>query len=343
MLDSKEAGSLEPGPSAHHEADQRNTDSSPEVSAMYNGGIPEANNATGLLSAALWYARMGFRIHPLWPGTKNHPRWSEWQHRATTDANGVRDHWRWHKADNVAVATGHGVVVIDLDTRAVDGIASFQAWLNEHPDVHLPVAPVVRTPSGGAHLWFRTSCEVRTCAGWRPGVDVRGEGGYVVVPPSAVRLMMDDGTHGRKEAVWLDYRLERGRLDQLPVAPDALLAAINAEGGSSTRAAGSGGSRGNAAGDLKRLEYYLSHGFTPGSRDAECYRLACSLYRKHWDDPQWVEAILADVWRATAQPEGNPFGWSEVVHKMRGARAFIAEEREKEAKALAFLRRGGAS
>lgn len=340
MLEMQEAGSREPGPSITHRMDDsHDSDCISVVSGMYNDGIPEPDNATGFLKPAMWYARMGFRIHPLQPGTKNHPRWSGWQERAASDLNEVRDWWRWHKADNIAVATGRGLVVIDLDVKnGDDGFASLRQWLIEHPEVRLPVAPVVRTTTGGAHLYFRTNQRVKSCPGWRPGVDVRGEGGYVVAPLSALRLMMDDGTHRRKEEVWLEYRLERGRLDQLPEMPDALLAAINTEGGSSTRAGGSGGSEGHGGMVIADLDVLLREGFRAGERDEGFYRLACRLWRKFGlDAGEEVTAALLAVWAVTDSSESNPFPWRFVEHKAVQARKFIAKQEQAENR---FIRLG---
>ena len=51
----------------------------------------------------------------------------------------------------------------------------------------MPPSSTRRTGGGGMHVFFRypSEKEVRNSAGWLgPGLDVRGEGGYVVVPPS---------------------------------------------------------------------------------------------------------------------------------------------------------------
>lgn len=82
----------------------------------------------------------------------------------------------------LAVRTGQpsGVVVIDIDPgNGGDLRALIQRGLAP------PTAHVV-TGSGGWHLWYRWPGRPVPCSAGRiaPGVDVRGDGGYVVVPPS---------------------------------------------------------------------------------------------------------------------------------------------------------------
>ena len=66
---------------------------------------------------------------------------------------------------------------------------------------------MVRTPSGGAHAWFRSTGTIRNSASKiAPGVDTRGDGGYVIAPPSMNGVAA--------------YRFERGGLDNLKSLPE---------------------------------------------------------------------------------------------------------------------------
>jgi hypothetical protein len=82
--------------------------------------------------------------------------------------------------------TVSGIVVIDLDRKnGVDGWDSFKDLEAKHGQIE--DTPVVITPSGGFHFWFRhpKGHKIATTAGQlAPGVDIRGDGGYVIVPPS---------------------------------------------------------------------------------------------------------------------------------------------------------------
>ena len=70
-----------------------------------------------------------------------------------------------------------GYVVVD-----VDGTKGHEVL--RQAGVALDDAPRARTGGGGAHVWFRTSIELRPKVALLPSVDLRGPGSYVVVPPS---------------------------------------------------------------------------------------------------------------------------------------------------------------
>jgi hypothetical protein len=116
---------------------------------------------------------------------------------ATTDP-AVIDEW-YHRGllDAVGCPTGqpNGIVVIDVDAKH-DGEASLAAL--ESPDVlgPLPRTRVARTRSGGLHVYLAHPGDRRIPSGatggqisrllkGRPGIDVRADGGLVVLPPSA--------------------------------------------------------------------------------------------------------------------------------------------------------------
>src|SRR4029077_19014858 len=74
-----------------------------------------------------------------------------------------------------------GIDVLDLDVKPneyIDGRDFVPNWQKLSP-------LIVRTPSGGVHVWFASDGEVRNSTdAIAPGVDTRGVGGYVIVPPS---------------------------------------------------------------------------------------------------------------------------------------------------------------
>jgi Bifunctional DNA primase/polymerase, N-terminal len=97
---------------------------------------------------------------------------------ATNDPGGVAKLWLRHPGPLIGVATGQisGVSVLDIDLKSDDA----RAWWrqNEH---RLPATQTYRTRSGGLHLYYKHAPGVKCSAGKpTPGVDARGDGGYVV-------------------------------------------------------------------------------------------------------------------------------------------------------------------
>ncbi len=135
--------------------------------------------------AALWYARRGLRVHPLRPGSKL-PMLSRWQERATVDPGSIAEWWtRWPGA-GVGIATGadSSVIVIDVDPRhgGDDAIAALE---REHGE--MPPTWRCLTPGGGLHLYVKhPGGHVGNRAGMWPGIDLRGDGGYVVTAPTTL-------------------------------------------------------------------------------------------------------------------------------------------------------------
>jgi hypothetical protein len=131
-----------------------------------------------LRDAALEYAAAGLRVFPIKPGSKE-PATANGFKNATTDPATIERWWTWEPDANIGIATGKQpegwyLTVVDLDPEKMCG---------EVPD--LPETATVATGGGGKHLYYQTAIEVRNSASQiAPGIDVRGEGGYVVAPPS---------------------------------------------------------------------------------------------------------------------------------------------------------------
>ena len=87
----------------------------------------------------------------------------------------------------LAIRTGveSGIVVIDVDVDTAKGIDG-RGWLIEAQQKGLPDCPIAETPRGGMHLYFAHPGGSVPCSVGRlgKGVDVRGDGGYVIAPPS---------------------------------------------------------------------------------------------------------------------------------------------------------------
>lgn len=135
-------------------------------------------------AAALDYLARGWSVVPLRPADKRPlVAWEPLQHERPAPA-AVHD-WFLHRPDaNVGIVTGALSSLIVLDVDPQHGGAESLAALER---AHAPLPPTVEalTGGGGRHLYFRhPGGLVRNRAGLRPGVDLRGDGGYVVAPPS---------------------------------------------------------------------------------------------------------------------------------------------------------------
>ena len=150
-------------------------------------------------AAALAYAALGMRVFPCaWMLLKDcsceradchspakHPRIKGWQDAATTDPQAITAWWdQWPEA-NIGIVTGEksGVWVLDLD--GPEGVAAL-AEIEERRG-QLPKTVTSQTGSVGQHRFFRwDSARPVTnrvkLAGKK--IDTRGNGGYVVAPPS---------------------------------------------------------------------------------------------------------------------------------------------------------------
>jgi Bifunctional DNA primase/polymerase, N-terminal/Family of unknown function (DUF5906) len=142
-----------------------------------------------LVEAALSYAHGGIPIFPCNPNNKS-PLTAHGFKNATTDLERIRSWWREHPQAMIGVPTGSasGVFVIDLDVdekKGIDGRKVYKDLCLKNGG--LPNTIVQQTPRGGLHVLFRDEgFGVRNDTGKKlgPGVDIRGDGGYIVIAPS---------------------------------------------------------------------------------------------------------------------------------------------------------------
>lgn len=105
---------------------------------------------------------------------------------ATRDKDVARSWWEMTPDCNIGAVLGAasgGIVAIDIDRKhGVDGYETMRDWEIEHGD--LPETVTCLTPTGGCHFYYRVDREVRPSTNDEIGVDIRGDGSYVVLPPS---------------------------------------------------------------------------------------------------------------------------------------------------------------
>jgi hypothetical protein len=129
--------------------------------------------------AAVAYAGHGWPVFPLVVGGKT-PATKNGFKDATTDPDRIVRYWERHPNANIGVATGVKFDVIDVD-YGHPGAALKWADIR---DSGIEFDALVTTP-GGLHAYrLPTGAGNSAAVGGHKGIDYRGKGGYVVVPPS---------------------------------------------------------------------------------------------------------------------------------------------------------------
>jgi hypothetical protein len=140
-----------------------------------------------MVDHALALARKGLAVFPLKARSK-----TPWTRHgcldATTDLETIAGWWDGWPDSNIGVATGSksGIWVLDIDGEpGADELLKL-----EHRFGALPATVTAVTGTGGHHLYFRlpdfagAPVMKNTASALAAGIDTRGEGGYVVAPPS---------------------------------------------------------------------------------------------------------------------------------------------------------------
>lgn len=202
------------------------------------------------MTHAVTYARAGFAVVPLHSAVGGvcscsrgascghagkHPRLLEWQRAASKDPEAVAAWWAQWPAANVGLATGRasGFWVLDVDGAA--GRESLGELIEQHGA--LPPTPTQRTGSGGTHYLFAPPpWPVQNSASKiAPGIDVRGEGGQIVVAPSVSARGAYDWVHSPLDyepadaPAWLLALVKRDARPAPPAEREALFPPASAK------------------------------------------------------------------------------------------------------------------
>lgn len=257
-----------------------------------------------LADAATRYAKAGWAVLPVHSvgaggecscgrndckAVGKHPRTFHGFKDATTDVAIIQRWWNQWPDANIGIATGarSNVVVVDVDPKNFGDEAMFE-WEVKYGD--LPRELVVSTGSGGEHIYFacEAGVQVRSAPSSIPGVDLKGDGGYVVAPPSIHASGL--------RYTWLSQR-------QPPAMPTVLL--------ETARPASRGG--------LPPTRELLLNGVPEGQRDDAIFRLMCRLRR---EGVPVAEAQLMALF--TAQACTPPFPPDAALAKVQQAYKYPA-------------------
>lgn len=176
-----------------------------------SGDLPPQSD---LLGAALEYVRRGLAVIPVRPGAKE-PRSAHGCRDASRDTGQVRRWWGTWPDANLGIVTGKPsqLLVVDIDRKpnGPDGEESFLELVRATGP--LPETWEAQTGGGGRHLYYRIPAGTWLASAVRvlPGLDIRGEGGYVVAPPSL-------HISGRRYTWELSHHPDEMPLAELPAA-----------------------------------------------------------------------------------------------------------------------------
>ena len=231
-----------------------------------------------LLDAAIEYAtKYKWAVFPCSPTSKK-PLTPHGCKDAKKSVGAIKAWWeRWPDA-SIGIATGSvsGLIVIDEDLdedKGLNGYEEVSEW--ERINGALPATVQCITGRGGYHLYYQyDGTDIKNRAGILDGVDVRGEGGYVIAPPS----MHPNGT----EYQWEDAP------DEVDLAPiDATVRKFLFGENEKTRAT---------------ADFKLPDRIQSGERNDTLFRLACSMQSQGLPDAAIMAALEQTNQNACDEP-----------------------------------------
>jgi len=252
-----------------------------------------------LFEAALSYASRGLHVFPcVWiengscscrdpecdsPG--KHPLTPQGLLDATNDPAQVRDFWTKFPKANVAIRTGaeSGIAVVDIDN-----IALAKPELGRLlPGYDFKSVPMQKTGRGWHLVFSHPGVHVKNGTKFLPGMDSRGDGGYIMAAPSG-------------HISGAIYQWKAALNGNVPLLPPALLSAINGP---------------SSNGNNSRFDSSIVwEGIPDGQRDDQLFRYACKM--RHNDTPRDLAERLIVEAAARCKP---PFAERDALKKVEQA------------------------
>lgn len=267
-----------------------------------------------MLEAALWYREQGFSVIPVSPALDKDGKvakkailpWAEFQKRIAGEEE-IISWWLKNPDAMVAIVTGNisDVLVIDCDSaRAYEKIQEYI------PDSL--TFPLVNTPRGGRHLWFKypKDSKLTVQAGFAPDTDYRGEGGYIVAPPS----LNGNG----KNYEWI-IPLQSG----LPEAPANLVKHLKDNTPNYKGGIGVGNYKNHAKNDKNTIAFldglrdesifHVANSMTKGGMTKENMRYVLGILARNCDPPYEEKDVEIKIESALKRAEMRERNLSEEV------------------------------
>jgi len=179
------------------------------------------DNHRDMLTHALeYFDKWQWAIHPLRPNEKIPvtTEWNKYSHELPTREQ-IIEWWQENPNYNIGLVTGEAskVVVLDVDLQTNPNAATQLEALAYGDTKKRIVAPYVWTPGGGKHVYFAypEGANIGCTSTGIKGIDTRGNGGNIVLPPS----IHPNGKRYRWNAPLEDR--------DLPPLPDAIVAKLD--------------------------------------------------------------------------------------------------------------------
>ncbi|MBL8528861.1 MAG: bifunctional DNA primase/polymerase [Burkholderiales bacterium] len=246
-----------------------------------------------LLDAALLYAARGWSVLPCEARDKT-PLTMGGVKGAKTDLATIRKWWRGSPNANIGVATGSAsrLLVVDVDPRngGNESLAALEARYGA-----LPSDYVVETGGGGQHIYLRLP-EGRSvrCRKLAPGIDIKGDGGYVIAPPS----IHPSGN---------PYRIERG--GEVPPAPDWLLDLIGKKGKAQAHAPEQPPVNVDNLRVSARMKCLIREGKPKGQRSEAVFGVIRAMLKAGHSDEEIIGVFMDPANALGEKPQENGRAW----------------------------------
>jgi hypothetical protein len=252
--------------------------------------------ASLMLNKALYYRSLGFSIIPVGKDKKPLLKWEEFQKRKATEEE-IKSWWeKWLDA-NIGIITGaisNNLGAIDRDTE--EGREALEELLPESF-----ITPTTQTPRKGNHFYCLTpkGLELRNNSRIINGCDFRGEGGYIIAPPSVT----EDGRYQ-----WLPGL----SLDEVPLAPlpQAYIDFVIGQAGTCNNVLNSINAFGIKRG-WRQIDDTL---LQKGNRDNFIFHIANQL-SKSYTDTEEIRLVLEIIAKSCVPP----FPEKEIKNKIESA------------------------
>lgn len=246
------------------------------------------------LDVARSYLAGGFSVIPLEArGKKPALDWKEYQSRRPSESELV--HWFYRANRNIGLVCGRvsgGLAVIDFDRAG-----QWEEWIDE--DTTRWLIPTVTT-SHGKHVYVRVEVPCGNRRYVDRGIDLRGEGGYVVAPPS---IHPDGTTYVWSMANW--YRIPRFKsMDDLGFPSVQIIEPPRREG-----------VRTLPGGIPREIASFVARGTFPGNRDRKAFYAANRC--RDYGVPRETAIELVAAGLSKSNPDRDPRQWAE--EKVRNA------------------------